>query len=537
MKPPEDVVRIGEFCRFTYSGHAIPNLSRRLFRAAQRAFRERKQEQLAELQARLQQYEQGEIERNVALQSVAKRLKEDNEKLRLENNLLKARIGQMEDDKRGSSGKKRRESPLSFSSAADVAQPARKRHRSSGADAFPSPTFSVPTPYSPAYAPPSPTSTASIPDTCLSSLDHMPSFEQQAREMSVMTDFAGVPYDPFFDFTSPASLPQSDASMDAAMQMNVFGLGCGLCNHAQCVCGHLDYSAPADKSSAGPLKFELDTDALNFDLSMLPPTPVSMPSILENLPPYQPPVPLRRRTTNPNLKPIFPVVAPTQDCPVGAKGATCSGDPANCLACADDQFGQAFCAAIGQSLASSAPCANCPSLAAPAGTSPAGSGCCGNPGGCCRASPASSAATASPIAAPTPHLAGGAPPETIPCDDAWRQIKAQNPQVSFADLTLLAEVVARRSKCTGPRVVISPALGSITPERAHMSPVLASRAPSGSGMSEASMYGGAPPAYQEQPSSSSAEIRIQCGKPSVRELPAEAVRDAMRLLDIMYPRN
>ncbi|KAG8687168.1 hypothetical protein FRC08_012131, partial [Ceratobasidium sp. 394] len=58
-------------------------------RAAQRAFRERKQSQLADLQARLTQYEQGEIERNVALQTVAKKLKEENERLKSDNEKLR----------------------------------------------------------------------------------------------------------------------------------------------------------------------------------------------------------------------------------------------------------------------------------------------------------------------------------------------------------------------------------------------------------------------------------------------------------------
>lgn len=57
--------------------------------AAQRAFRERKQSQLAELQARVEQYERGEIERNVALQAAAKRLKEENDALKKENAELK----------------------------------------------------------------------------------------------------------------------------------------------------------------------------------------------------------------------------------------------------------------------------------------------------------------------------------------------------------------------------------------------------------------------------------------------------------------
>ena len=52
----------------------------------------------------------------------------------------------------------------------------------------------------------------------------------------------------------------------------------------------------------------------------------------------------------------------------------------------------------------------------------------------------------------------------MPTSEAWRQIKS-HPNVEFADLRLLADVVARRSKCSGPTVVIEPALGSITPER------------------------------------------------------------------------
>ncbi|CAG8782150.1 538_t:CDS:1, partial [Acaulospora colombiana] len=58
--------------------------------AAQRAFRERKQSQLSELQARVQQYEQGEIERSITLQNLGKRLKDENDLLRQENEQLKA---------------------------------------------------------------------------------------------------------------------------------------------------------------------------------------------------------------------------------------------------------------------------------------------------------------------------------------------------------------------------------------------------------------------------------------------------------------
>ncbi len=67
--------------------------------AAQRAFRERKQSQLAELQARVQSYEQGEIERNVALQNIAKKLKDENEQLRRENEALKDELQRLKSER------------------------------------------------------------------------------------------------------------------------------------------------------------------------------------------------------------------------------------------------------------------------------------------------------------------------------------------------------------------------------------------------------------------------------------------------------
>ncbi|KAG8681381.1 hypothetical protein FRC08_015672, partial [Ceratobasidium sp. 394] len=46
----------------------------------------------------------------------------------------------------------------------------------------------------------------------------------------------------------------------------------------------------------------------------------------------------------------------------------------------------------------------------------------------------------------------------------WARLKA-HPNVAFADLALLADVVARRTKCTGPRVSLSP-----TPEDREREP-------------------------------------------------------------------
>ncbi|KAJ2969802.1 hypothetical protein NUW54_g12878 [Trametes sanguinea] len=116
-KPKKDVAPPPQDAAENDKGRRVQN------RAAQRAFRERKQSQLAELQARLQQYEQGEIERNVALQNIAKRLKEENEKLRQENAALKAKVTQYEER---AAQKRARDEASSY----DISQsPAKKRNK------------------------------------------------------------------------------------------------------------------------------------------------------------------------------------------------------------------------------------------------------------------------------------------------------------------------------------------------------------------------------------------------------------------------
>ncbi|KAG6337328.1 hypothetical protein ID866_1753 [Astraeus odoratus] len=100
-------------------------------RAAQRAFRERRQSQLAELQARLHSYEQGEIERNIALQNIAKRMKEENEQLRKENHILKEKVTRLECQlEEAEQDKKRlRDDPTTRSYDAPSAESQRKRAR------------------------------------------------------------------------------------------------------------------------------------------------------------------------------------------------------------------------------------------------------------------------------------------------------------------------------------------------------------------------------------------------------------------------
>jgi AP-1-like factor len=286
---------------------------------------------------------------------------------------------------------------------------------------------------------------------------------------------------------------------------------CGLCTDGtSCVCREMVLDPPAT-----PFKTETTVPAASLVPVALPPaSQIGAHSILDNLPPYQPPVPIRRRPEVRPLRSLFPVVplsgSPsqvTQTSPVG-----CSGDPSNCLACADDVFGQAFCAAVGESLAAGGPCADCPR-----GTKYGDS--------------ANSSASRE----------GGNPAETIPTSDAWRQLKS-HPNVSFADLTLLAEVVARRSKCAGPTVVISPPPGSITPERAS-SPVALRDRPSVGGENDVILLSDPHALYHMKERERSAcsspnlvqEELVRCPRTrSVREVHTAGVREALALLDSRF---
>jgi len=96
---------------------------------------------------------------------------------------------------------------------------------------------------------------------------------------------------------------------------------------------------------------------------------------------------------------------------------------------------------------------------------------------------------------------------------------------------MLADVVARRSKCTGPRIVLSPppasehietpvdvAVGSNSEQ-----PVLLTDPHAHFREKERARASTSPPRMQEK-----------CGQRRVREVQADAVRDALRLLDAKF---
>lgn len=475
-------------------------------RAAQRAFRERKQLQLADLQARVQQYEQGEIERTVAIQSLAKRLKEENDKLKAENACLKDRIAQLEQERDGQGADAHRKRWRDADPSENVSS---KRPKIS----LLSQSLSHLSAREPASYLSSPSSNVSTTD----SGDSYPPFSPISLNTSPIDHVASVgPGSPFGDL--PPIQPSWRSSVFDTEVTPSQRLDCRFCSvtDGTCVCAELALQH-VSSSLSSPLKLE------NVDLSLMESnsrledrmSTSGGLSILDNLPPYQPAVPLRRRSAQPpaaigsTSSSVFPVWIPAAS---PDTSPTCSGDPSNCMACADDDFGKAFCAAINASVSTSAPrCDTCLDVT----------------------KSASPSRTLSPTApeyissnagrnVQSPDLA-----ERLPTNEAWRQLKS-HPNVAFADLRLLAEVVARRHKCTGPTVEIVPAPGSITPERATGSPV-----PFGSEDNQSIVLTDPHAHYHEEQARRTAppEVVVKCGCQDVREVPADGVRDALRLLD------
>lgn len=144
------------------------------------------------------------------------------------------------------------------------------------------------------------------------------------------------------------------------------------------------------------------------------------------------------------------------------------------------RFGKAFCNALSTSVCSSQPCASCPSRqgsradapppAAPQ-PQPVDEGtallesltdlpCCGDPILCgsqvCKTEDPIEPNPPPPPPAPGLSPLARGPVETVPCNEAWTALK-HHPNIGFADLQMLAEVVAKRTYCKGA-VTENPAL-------------------------------------------------------------------------------
>jgi AP-1-like factor len=436
------------------------------------------------------------------------------------------------------------------------------------------------------------------------------------------------------DFGSDKHPSDFDSASD-----NLHMVDCGFCSKdsGECVCREISIglnqliesssaTVPDATSLLGDLNMASTSTAPGTLSGGSTSSAAAKPSILDDLPPVQPGVPLRLRrsrrsgagegtntangglvhlTSVPQLVSLQPVAEPSSR-PV------CSGDPSNCAACADDPFGRAFCTALASGgVCRDNNCMRCPKSDRPSQTTAStqegkdgkGKGraapmdvdvgpssgvglgmgigmsmetgmllCCGDPklcggGGCGANAPSSPLKTPSsrhPLLHttssssgtfnhPQSHtlsvadtdmegdrdvvrlpsfsgreegsaaVGGDTTDQEVATNDAWARLKA-HPNIAFADLALLADVVARRTKCTGPRVILSP-----SPERE----VEPRRDETERGRSEEAVdEDGERNTLHPPPMLVPHDALMRCGRERLMRVQAEGVRDALAMLDI-----
>ena len=429
------------------------------------------------------------MDKTIGLQKIAKHLKEENDKLRQENRALQTKLAQMENlnkDRSSVEKDKKRWRDDSPSSAPHSRSPVKKKSRAGSS------TYSCLPAFSQTYLP-SPSSLVSTTDS-----------------NETNSHFSALPCNSHIDLDSTFS-HQSDFKGPDANIHPLLPFSCGFCDEgAMCVCRDIvtsqvvgidgdittspEVKLDAVSSSQIELPMRHDTRDANTKVSAIP-TNGNL-SILDNLPAYQPPVPLKRRSSATPVNSVFRVQpAPTsQDSESGISGATCSGDPSNCMICVDDSFGKAFCTAITTS-------ASCDRFSGQIGEN-----CCKNESRREHAGPSGSSFTSDAAVASSSS-------ELIPTNDAWQKLKA-HPNVDFADLSLLAEVVASRTKCTGPQLVVSS-----TPSTQMR----------GERTSGADRHRSDSPVRLVDE-----KILLECGRRRIRQVPLHGVQEALRMLDAKF---
>lgn len=447
-------------------------------------------------------------------------MKEENEELRKENQILREKIARMEQereellDKNKDKKRAHDDTPTSSPGLPSADDSARKRARvdEDKQEVLP-----------PSLLPSFPLQSSSL---LSSSPDDTPpagTFSPAGHEHHSRRSIFPTP-PPVNNLLSFTTTNETTSTLDGQDPVDPYT--CILCTpDAPCLCREVTATNSSNNSLHQlPIQSEnLDQQSivsLDQSVRLNTPSTASM-SMLDNLPAFQAPVPIRRRTGTSRANPVF-LVTPVAATP-SSSASKCSGDPENCMACANDNFGKAFCQAIGHTVNSTLPCIDCPKRTNQTDKVLVG-GCCGDISKC------GSCGIAPIISSTTPPRGS----ETVPTDDAWRQLKS-HPNVAFADLTLLAEVVARRSKCTGSRVVISPALGSVTPDhKARRSP----HEPISASEDQPVLLTDPHEHFRQQqrqrespPQLVPQHVLIECGRRRVREVNADGVREALRLLD------
>ncbi|KAL8289991.1 hypothetical protein RQP46_002930 [Phenoliferia psychrophenolica] len=407
-----------------------PESSRKaLNRASQRAFRERRQEYVGELEEKVRLLEQGEGVKSVFFQQQAQAAKKETSSLRVENAALRRIL----DELRGELAEHRR---ICGGGGSGVGTGGKGKGKA-----------------------------RSVPDDAD---DH----DQQGPAKRLRRPVAAKAPATYVEHSSSDS-DMEDLLPPAAVVSPIEDQApgepcCGLCSaDDSCFCADVGYKIDrTGNTSFAParriLKVEVEPD---FETSQVA-------------------IPLRLRKT-PGRTPVWAIESARA---AEDKPALCNGDPANCPACQNDPFGKAFCNALSESVCSSNPCATCPSnhastsqlsalpvITAREASPPngmtdqtlydalAGLPCCGDPGLC---GSLTCAPKSSPSPSPVPALEedvllprsvepGVRTVDTVPCNEAWTVLKC-HPNIAFANLQMLADVVAKRTRCDGPVNMGSP---------------------------------------------------------------------------------
>ncbi|GAA5925472.1 hypothetical protein JCM1841_004868 [Sporobolomyces salmonicolor] len=455
-------------------------------RTSQKAFRERRQEYVTELEEKVRQLEAGEGEKCVFYQQQAQKAKAETAALRDQNESLKREVERLRREvdglKNGGAtdvkGKgKARAAPVEFDDdLPEALTAASKRPRRSAAVRAQAVVAAASGGSSPSASGSSFTTRTFSSSGSVSA--HSPSTTMSSNSPGSYTATAPVfAHSPLND-VQPAS-PMSQSAHSASAPARTAQSACGFCSpQTGCLCEDLGYeidhpaaarssSMQIDSPQAHIVKLEAIGEACEDDL------------FAEAA--YEPAVPLRLRKSDRKVESVWAIAQPHQAVKVVDK-ALCNGDPSNCPACSDDPFGKAFCNALSTTVCSTQPCANCPGSCSSSRKFPTPPPdvdaeeeaalfesltdlpCCGDPQLCgsltCGPNGSSvkgaQSAEADKVLLPRsvePGVRTG--DDTVPCNQAWLELK-QHPNIAFADLQMLADVVAKRTHCGGP--VLPPSL-------------------------------------------------------------------------------
>ncbi|GAA6063508.1 hypothetical protein JCM10212_004770 [Sporobolomyces blumeae] len=587
-------------------------------KTSQKAFRERRQEYVTELEEKVRQLEAGEGEKCVFYQQQAQRAKAESTALAAENDQLKKSLDRLRreiealksrysspaaDAQDGLDKGKARALPADFDHDAPSSTTSKRPRRSaavraqavvaaaSGAtspSAFGSSSSSLRHRSSS-----SSTSSHPSPSTSTSSTLHSP---PTSSSVSTFPVFAHSPLNEVHPASPAAASPEH--AQDAFAGSDPHASSCGFCaTSSDCLCAEIGFkTGPASSSTLNALS----APSSYSDLAGAGPrNDDDLDDLFANETTYEPAVPLRLASSSSSngsrrkVKSVWAIEPSTtkfEAVVAVADKVLCSGDPSNCPACSDDPFGKAFCNALSSTVCSTTPCANCPgncgtsssksrsdriptpppdlyarpvpSLPTVASTSSSvidaeeaalfesltDLPCCGNPSLCgsLTCQPASSSgqesapvydssgpANAETILLPRSVEPGVRTVETVPCNEAWSVLKA-HPNIAFADLQMLAEVVSKRTHCAGP--VLSPVQPSSSSARFYQRSTSPNRPFDGPPSSAGPLpFSGPEPSASSKPQLVPHATLLQCSVDAgVRKrLTVErgAVNEALELLD------